>query len=86
LCLDENVLDENVFRGLFAILYIFFGFIRVIRGLTLYLGLFEFIRGICGLMHYSGLRMDVPIVLARDEPMADGCRPQEKRRGAVTRP
>jgi len=25
-------LDENVFQGLFAILLIFFGFIRVIRG------------------------------------------------------
>jgi len=32
-------LDENVFQGLFAILLIFFGFTRVLRGLTHYLGL-----------------------------------------------
>ncbi|NOX36202.1 MAG: hypothetical protein GXO78_01575 [Calditrichaeota bacterium] len=37
--LDENVFHENVFPDIFAILLIFFEFIRVIRGLTLYLGL-----------------------------------------------
>jgi len=33
-------LNENVFLDIFAILLIFFEFIREIRGLTLYLGLF----------------------------------------------
>jgi len=32
-------LDENLFQGMFAILLIFLGFIRVIRGLMHYLGL-----------------------------------------------
>jgi len=50
-------LDENVIQGLFAILKIFFGFIRVIRGLLHNLGLlfsFVFIRVIRRIVHHPG--------------------------------
>jgi len=60
-------LDENLFRGILAILWIWFGFIRVIRGLMHYLGLsrscgyFEWNRRIPGFIHHLGLRVSIRV-------------------------